>query len=231
MTCTKNICKFLFGGYVKLCYQCLLFFVSFEPNRVRSNLCELPTSYVNNCQVLSNLSSQSKLSTGSDFMDYVEKGGRGPQSTHGDKLRLPKLHSQNGLVSQKVRSFPDETHRFPQALCFDTCTYFDKKHDDTDLQARYNREIETLRSKLRQLKGMRVKHEDIGRATWERDIGDAGKKSDLGQKTNETGLKVIKKVSVKTKRTVGSANSLKKVRPKVFAKARPPESSSEGSDG
>lgn len=54
----------------------------------------------------------------------------------------------NGFHNLKFHENPSKPN-----ICYDTCTFFDKKYDTTELHDRYTKEVELLRGKLRELTG------------------------------------------------------------------------------
>lgn len=58
------------------------------------------------------------------------------------------MEKPNGFVDFKFHQNPQKSN-----ICYDTCTFFDKKYDTSDLHNRYTKEVEVLRGKLRELAG------------------------------------------------------------------------------
>lgn len=56
--------------------------------------------------------------------------------------------------SKQFGDFKNSSEKPPKTeLCYDTCTFFDKKYDTSNLHDRYTKEVELLRGKLRELTG------------------------------------------------------------------------------
>lgn len=65
-------------------------------------------------------------------------------------------YSPCNVVNLKFHDHSDRSN-----LCYDTCTFFDKTYNTEDLKERYNKEVEVLREKLRELKGATPKVHDL----------------------------------------------------------------------
>lgn len=104
------------------------------------------------------------------FVDQKSQNVTHCRSTHGD---FKYSQSKNGCittVSPKNNfeyspcnivnlKFHDNLER--GNLCYDTCTFFDKTYNTEDLKERYNKEVEVLREKLRELKGTASRAHDL----------------------------------------------------------------------
>ncbi|XP_065161645.1 tubulin monoglutamylase TTLL4-like isoform X2 [Atheta coriaria] len=147
-------------------------------DRVRSNLCELPTTYIsNNCQF--NLP-HGKLLTTPDYLDgkiqreysngYVLSRDYSPPTER--LIKRPPVTPQkrtgqtqvealsphgspgryNTVLSPQNRNY-FSTQRVPETHTpkHETCTFFDMNFDTNLVRERYSRELDVLREKLRDL--------------------------------------------------------------------------------
>ncbi|CAH0564169.1 unnamed protein product [Brassicogethes aeneus] len=147
--------------------------------RVRTNLCELPTSYIsNNCQTVdtsdyvvkskqifsdsNHLGSMPKLITENKKLDVIRPHYRTePKVILKNSSPNTKSSSRDNQLCDDYRNCRDyctlldlKMHNIQdRSLCYDTTTYFNRREKDSlNLQEKYNNEVEFLRERLLSLK-------------------------------------------------------------------------------